>query len=391
MSVPAAPSNLTVTAVDQNDIRLNWQDNSSNETGFEINNGVVSRDAGANSTTYTWGGLAPGTYMCFKIRSYNSAGDSAWDPNVSPYYVCTTTPKPPGASPPAAPSNLTVTAVDQHDIRLNWQDNSSNETGFEINNGVVSRDAGANSTTYTWGGLAPGTYMCFKIRSYNSASDSAWDPNVSPYYVCTTTPKPAPPVAQPTIYWSRTSGRPGTHLTLIGNGWVPGGTVRIHLPSKGFFYGSVSWPVDSQGGWKQNFTVGNTPRGTYTLSFSETSGHLLVTGIFTKKSLTPPVYCLGGTPGQACTGGSTSGGKPKKITVPKVPSEPAKTLSPAKLAAAADLVSNILKIIKIIVQIPGETLPAYFVKALACGGLTGAYLLQCVQNTGFPQAPITKT
>ena len=190
MSVPAAPSNLTVTAVDQHDIRLNWQDNSSNETGFEINNGVVSKNAGANSTTYTWGGLAPGTYMCFKIRAYNSAGDSAWDPNVSPYYVCTTTPKPPGASVPAAPSNLTVTAVDQHDIRLNWQDNSSNETGFEINNGVVSKNAGANSTTYTWGGLAPGTYMCFKIRAYNSAGDSAWDPNVSPYYVCTTTPKP---------------------------------------------------------------------------------------------------------------------------------------------------------------------------------------------------------
>ena len=111
-SVPAAPSNLTATAVDQHDIRLNWQDNSSNETGFEINNGVLGKDAPANSATYTWGGLAPGTYMCFKIRSYNSAGDSAWDPNVSPYYVCTTTPKPPGASPPAAPSNLTATAVD---------------------------------------------------------------------------------------------------------------------------------------------------------------------------------------------------------------------------------------------------------------------------------------
>ena len=50
-------------------------------------------------------------------------------------------------SAPAAPSNLTVTAVDQHDIRLNWQDNSSNETGLEINNGVVSKSAGPNSTT----------------------------------------------------------------------------------------------------------------------------------------------------------------------------------------------------------------------------------------------------
>ena len=83
---------------------------------FEINNGVISRDAGANSTTYTWGGLAPGTYMCFRIGAYNSAGDSAWEPSVSPYYRCTTTPK---LQPPGAPSNLTVTADDPNDIRLN--------------------------------------------------------------------------------------------------------------------------------------------------------------------------------------------------------------------------------------------------------------------------------
>lgn len=107
----------------------------------------------------------------------------------------------PAASVPAAPSNLTATAVDQHDIKLTWHDNSSNETGFEINNGVTSRNTGPNSTTYTWGSLAPGTYMCFKIRAYNSAGDSPWDPNTSPYYVCTTIPKPAPPTSCPAIHF----------------------------------------------------------------------------------------------------------------------------------------------------------------------------------------------
>ena len=102
--------------------------------------------------------------------------------------------------------------------------------------------------------------------------------NVSPYYVCTTTPKPPPPAAEPTIYWSRTSGPPGTHFTLTGNGWVPGGTVRVHLPSN--FYGSVSWHVNSRGGRQQKFTAGDTAPRDYTLRFSETSGHLLVTGSF---------------------------------------------------------------------------------------------------------------
>lgn len=89
---PAAPSDLTAAAVDPNDIELSWQANSTDQTGFEISNGVTSTDVGAGSTSYTWGDLSPGTYMCFKVLAYNSAGDSAWDPDVSPYYVCTTTP-----------------------------------------------------------------------------------------------------------------------------------------------------------------------------------------------------------------------------------------------------------------------------------------------------------
>ena len=127
------------------------------------------------------GPTPPGTYTFTYVEKYGGC-------SLSFHQTFTVTPKPPAGHVPAAPSNLTVTAVDPHDIRLNWQDNSDNETGFEINNGVVSKKAGPNSTTYTWGGLAPGTYMCFKIRAYNSAGDSAWEPNVSPYYRCATTP-----------------------------------------------------------------------------------------------------------------------------------------------------------------------------------------------------------
>ncbi len=178
-SAPTAPSNLTVTPADFNNIRLNWKDNSNNESGFEINNGVVSKGAPANSTAFTWGGLAPGTYMCLHVRAYNSAGSSAWEPIAAPGYRCTTTPLIP-------PSNLTVTPIDSNNIRLNWKDNSNNESGFEINNGIVSTGAPANSTTFTWGGLAPGTYMCFHIRAYGSGN-SAWEPGGSPAYQCTTT------------------------------------------------------------------------------------------------------------------------------------------------------------------------------------------------------------
>ena len=201
----------------------------------------------------------------------------------------------PPTSVPAAPSNLTATAVDPHDIRLNWQDNSDNETGLGINNGVISKDAPANSTTYTWSGLAPGTYMCFKIRAYNSAGDSAWDPNVSPWYVCTTTPKPAkpcPPAPQPRIYWSQIAGPQGAYLSLTGNGWYAKDTVTIQLPSQGSFYvSSTSWRADSAGDWQLNITVGDqTPPGSYDLVFSQSvCGGLQVTGSF-KVTMTAAQY-----------------------------------------------------------------------------------------------------
>jgi hypothetical protein len=105
-----------------------------------------------------------------------------------------------GQAPPAAPTNLAATPAGTSGIRLTWRDNSSNESGFEISNGVSSKTLGANSTSYTWGGLAPGTYMCFRIRAYNSAGNSSWDPNVPPWYVCTTTSPLFPARQKPLIY-----------------------------------------------------------------------------------------------------------------------------------------------------------------------------------------------
>jgi hypothetical protein len=39
-------------------------------------NGAASRTAGAGATTLDWDGLAPETYMCFKVRAFNAAGVS---------------------------------------------------------------------------------------------------------------------------------------------------------------------------------------------------------------------------------------------------------------------------------------------------------------------------
>ena len=125
---PAAPSGLTAT-VTGSKIVLNWTDNASNETYFQIHR---STDPGfATLTPYnvytvdlnTWTdnyAVAGVTYY-YRVIAGNAKGFSA---PVGPV---------PAAVPgkPAAPSGLTAT-VSGSQIVLNWTDNASNETYFQI-------------------------------------------------------------------------------------------------------------------------------------------------------------------------------------------------------------------------------------------------------------------
>jgi hypothetical protein len=98
------------------------------------------------------------------------------------------------AEPPSPPSELRVlvdpkSEADNYGLRLVWKDNSQNESGFEISDGETSRRVGAQTTFYRWGAMKPGEYKCFKVRSYNDAASSTWEPNVDPWYRCGTTSK----------------------------------------------------------------------------------------------------------------------------------------------------------------------------------------------------------
>lgn len=81
--IPAAPSFLTTTASGFNTINLSWTDNSSNETGFKIqrakgNSGVWVElyTTAANATSYSDSTAGAGTQYYYRVRSYNSGGES---------------------------------------------------------------------------------------------------------------------------------------------------------------------------------------------------------------------------------------------------------------------------------------------------------------------------
>ncbi len=179
-TIPTAPSDLVAAEVDCNSVDLTWVDNSNNETSFKImqsiNGGVYTlyhTTTESNITSYSVTGLDENTEYGFRVKAYNTAGNSASaQSNLITTSICPTI--------PAAPSSFVATEVNCTSIDLAWVDNSDNEEGFEIQQ---STDGGVNYTTihtttenissYSITGLNESTQYDFIIKSQNVTGSSS--------------------------------------------------------------------------------------------------------------------------------------------------------------------------------------------------------------------------
>jgi hypothetical protein len=106
------------TVLNAADLRLEWQDNSDNEDGFEIwrqqNDGewLLIGATNANDITFTDGVIPIGVTLSYKVRAWNQFGESGFTNIVSI-----------GTFPPASPSSLKGAAV---------KSNTVSEVGPEI-------------------------------------------------------------------------------------------------------------------------------------------------------------------------------------------------------------------------------------------------------------------
>ena len=100
-TVPAAPSNVTVSCIRQgNNARctLVWVDNSNNETGFRVQRSRNANFVGGGLTTVNLGAnvtiWAPNTNLprntdhYFRVQAFNANGPSVWV-NASPFPIRT--------------------------------------------------------------------------------------------------------------------------------------------------------------------------------------------------------------------------------------------------------------------------------------------------------------
>lgn len=105
-TLPATPSGLVTTSLSPSQISLKWLDNSVDELGFKIErssdgvNFVQIAAIGANVSSYTDAGLTSSTQYYYRVKSYNSAGDSG------PSNVSSATTGAPDTTPPV----VTITA-----------------------------------------------------------------------------------------------------------------------------------------------------------------------------------------------------------------------------------------------------------------------------------------
>ncbi|TMQ30281.1 MAG: hypothetical protein E6K70_24420, partial [Planctomycetota bacterium] len=174
---PLAASNATATALDAHHIKVTWTDNSNppnvEEDAFALyrsSDGInfVWKQAPARDvTSYTDPDtLTPGTMYYYEIAAFNVDGFAP----VSNIASATTLPL------PAAPSNLTATALSGTQVSLSWTDNSvspSAATSFKIYRSTdqVSwawfASTGQGVTSYTWSGGSPATTYYFYVTASN--------------------------------------------------------------------------------------------------------------------------------------------------------------------------------------------------------------------------------
>ncbi|MDI6791353.1 MAG: Ig-like domain-containing protein [bacterium] len=179
--MPAAPGNLIATTISSTQVKLTWQDLSNNETGFTVERRTASTSFAvvqtlpANTTSWNNSNLTPSATYYYRIQAFRSCNGGTNNSDYSNVATAVTS-----DSPPAAPSNLDVVRISSTQLRLSWQDNSGNESGFfierKISEGSYTQitTVSTNVTTYDDTGLTPVTTYTYRVRAFNGAGNSGY-------------------------------------------------------------------------------------------------------------------------------------------------------------------------------------------------------------------------
>lgn len=173
------PTNLNIVEFTVGKVfGLWWEDNAKNEDGFEIwrKNGsedyIKIKVLPANSTAYNDTVDNKNVVYAYKVRAFKNSNFSKFSNEVN-------TAENLGL---AAPSELNGEVIPSTtNVKLNWNDNSSNELGFIIERKVINEyeyneaaRVGPNSITWTDTSdkLQTGLTIYYRVKAYNTTDFS---------------------------------------------------------------------------------------------------------------------------------------------------------------------------------------------------------------------------
>lgn len=164
-----APTGLTATAATSTQINLVWTDNATAETGYTVERATgsdtfaVLANLGANAQTFSDTGLTAGTVYRYRVQARDNSSTSAYSNEVS----ATAGGQSSGILNP--PAYLMATCVSECQINLAWTDNSSGESGYNVERrtegGAYSIIAylAADVQSYSDLGLLGGTTYTYRV------------------------------------------------------------------------------------------------------------------------------------------------------------------------------------------------------------------------------------
>lgn len=162
---PTVPTNLVAAAVSPTQVNLSWTA-STDPIGVEgydiLRNGILD-NSNTGNTSYSDTGLTPNTTYTYSVLAFDAAGNFS-TPSTS---VSITTPP---LAPPAAPTNLTATAISPTQVNLDWTASTPGSapiTGYQVTcNGAVVATVTGNSFDDT--SLTPNTSYTYSVAAIDS-------------------------------------------------------------------------------------------------------------------------------------------------------------------------------------------------------------------------------
>lgn len=165
--IPTAPDALTPTAVSSSQINLTWNDNSSNETGFELERSLDNTNwtqiatPAANAESHNDVGLEPLTLYYYRLRAVNGSGNSSYTSSVN------------ATTLPTTPTIGSAVPLSSRRILLTWTDVPEDVTGYKIErslNGTTGwlevGDVLQGVQEFIHSGLSANTEYWYRVKAY---------------------------------------------------------------------------------------------------------------------------------------------------------------------------------------------------------------------------------